>query len=250
MQDEAYLINFSFEDDHWWFVGRRRIVLDRIKLIFPTGVSSKSALDFGCGTGKMLQCMRSFERVAGIDASDTSLDYCRRRGLTNVMKDEVFFRENPAARFDLVTMLDVLEHIPDEQSVLQKIHGLLDEDGALLITVPAYDFLWGDEDILSNHVRRYSRKRLEEVVDAAGFTVTFASHFNFFLLPVISAVLLAKRVFSRGKPPTSNVKPVPRVFNQCLTMILTFESWLLRRIKLPMGASLILYAKKKAALHQ
>jgi len=244
VQEQAYLINFSFEDTHWWFVGRRQIILDRIRQAFPGGVSAKSVLDFGCGTGKLMQCMSDFETVIGIDASEISLEYCRKRGLKTVMKDEDFFREN-RAQFNVVTLLDVLEHVPDEAAVLGRIHHMLTDDGLLLVTVPAYQFLWGDEDELSDHLRRYTAKGLKQVVTASGFEVTFISYFNFFLLPIISIVVLTKRLLARGQAPVSNVRPVPNLINQALIMVLALEAWLLRRLRLPVGASVILCAKKK-----
>jgi 2-polyprenyl-3-methyl-5-hydroxy-6-metoxy-1,4-benzoquinol methylase len=258
MDPSLYHAFYEIEDRHWWFSGRRRIV-DTLLRRFLGAHKNDSApretlriLDVGCGTGGMLPVLSRHGRVTGIDQEPLALDYCRRRGITDVHLQESY--DAPAA-FDVVTLFDVLEHVDDEAGFLKKVGRWLRPGGLLLLTVPAFPMLWSAHDELNQHRRRYTRASLLPVLEAAGFQVEGASYFNMFLFPVAAAVRLLA-----GKPPSTNSRAghpsaseekraldLLRIggSNTLLSGLFGSERHLLGRMNLPFGMSLYAAARKR-----
>ena len=156
MERNYYSEYFELEDRHWWFVGRRVIllsVLDR----YVGRDRALQLLDFGCGTGTMAQHLAGFGTVEALDADHEAVAFCRQRGVSRVTHLEGATVPFDDARFDVVTALDVLEHIEDDSTTLAELRRVLRPDGTLLCTVPAFPFLWGPQDEISHHFRRYVR---------------------------------------------------------------------------------------------
>jgi trans-aconitate methyltransferase len=244
MKPVAYDKMIEFEDSHFWFVAREQICLDLIDGIMKESV--KRILDYGCGTGKiayLLQQRYQDKEIFGADVSDAALDYCRKRGLTNIfdLKNEKL----PQNTFDLIICFEVLEHIEDEMEFLAQVKELLRTGGMIFMTVPAYDFLWSGEDYVSNHVRRYTRKQIKQKIGQAGFRTSKVSYFNTFLFLPIVLVLLAKRIFLPQSMYESDFKEVPRFLNMVLAKIFASEKWFLKHVSFPFGASLLVIAQKE-----
>lgn len=239
MQPVAYEKNFDFEENYWWFVGRREIVMNSIK---KWGGRFPRILDFGCGTGFTMTELSRLGTVYGVDASPTALDFCKRRNLTNVY----LLDDDPSVlkeKFDLITMLDVLEHIDDDVKALESLREKLSAGGLLCITVPAYQFLWGEEDVISDHKRRYTRSSLIQAVRKAGLEVVWCGNFNFLLLPVIAAFVFLQKFKGPDSERTGSLIPLPKPINAILRAILKIESQVLKRIAVPIGASIVLIAR-------
>lgn len=247
MKAAAHEINAAFEDEYWWYVGRRRIILDvlasRLNL---DGRPKARLLDAGCGTGAMLKAVAGRAEAVGTDTSTVALDWCKRRGLGGRVACGDFaappFRDRT---FDVVMLLDVLEHLDDDREALNSAFRLLQWGGLLVVTVPAYPVLWSGEDYVSEHRRRYFRHDLQELIVAAGFTVLQSSYFNAILFPVMAATILWRRLFIPGDRIRSNVRPLPGVVNVILTAVFTFERSLLHWMSFPFGGSILCVAVKK-----
>ena len=164
MQQHTYAIMRRVEESHWWFVGRRRIIssfLERIchglKATRGEGSPQDSPLnilDVGCGTGANLEMLAQFGAAEGVDLSAEALSFCQERGLRNVKQGEAEALPYDAESFDLVTGLDVVEHLDDDLAGLKEMRRVLRRGGRALLFVPAFMFLWGVQDDVSNHRRR------------------------------------------------------------------------------------------------
>lgn len=244
MQTDIYLLTCQMEKDHWWYVGRRKIILSLMETMVVNRLSEEDRpriLDYGCGTGLMLKYLSDYGRTWGADSSSEAVKFCKKRGLTNVIDLSIEPLDFPPNFFDIITLFDVLEHLDDERSVLVELHGLLKPGGFLFVTVPAYEFLWSGEDFVSGHKRRYTRKSLRRVIEPR-FRIGKLSYFNCLLFPAQVAVILWKRLFVSRSLYETNVEPMNALINQWLSWILSFESNWLVHFDLPFGGSILCIA--------
>ena len=243
MQSHHYPILFQVEESHWWYVGRRRIIQSLVDRICATLKNpNPSILDVGCGTGANLKMLASYGKVEGVDISPQAVEFCRQRGLESVKlgaAEQLPYEDNS---FELVTALDVLEHLDDDVAGLREMRRLLRPGGRVLLFVPAFMFLWGVQDDVSNHRRRYTLPGLLKAVKAAGFSVEWSSYANFsFFLPVlvVRSVMrwLKLRADSEYRINISSLNgPFARLF--------AAERFVLKRGKIPFGVSAICIASK------
>ena len=241
MEGELYSKFYEIETMHWWFTARQEIlaeiIRDRIRL-----PQNAKVLDVGCGTGAILAILdRQFDAY-GTDMSPLAIDFCRQRGLNKAYCCTLDTFPYPDLRFDLITMLDVIEHIDDDIGVLRQAFELLNPNGRILVTVPAYEFLWSQYDELNHHKRRYVRSRLIEVIRASGFSIEMASYYNTILFPTA----FVRRIFERFIRPKndSTLDLPPPSINRILRRVFSFERHLLRFMRLPFGLSVVAIAKK------
>ena len=237
----------AVEDRHWWYVGRRRIlegVVDSLAL--PVGAE---ILDAGCGSGRNLEWLARFGAVTGLELSDDSLEYARRRGIGSVVAGSVEEIPLAAESFDLATSFDVIEHV-DDRRALRELHRVLRPAGRLLVSVPAYPFLWSEHDARNHHRRRYTSRALVGAARGAGFTPVWSSHFNLLLLPAAAVHRLIDgfRPAPEDEPRRSEFELTAGWLNPVLRLPLEAEAALLRAGgRLPAGLSLLaLFAKGSA----
>lgn len=249
MDEDFYEEYFRLEDRHWWFVGRRRIVLGVLaeQRLSRRDGAEPEILDLGCGTGTMLGHLRQFGTVRGFDADERAVAFCRARGEERVEQLESDGLPLPDDSLDLVTALDVLEHIEDDRGALAEIARVLRPGGTLLATVPAYDWMWGPQDEISHHFRRYVRDELTAGIEASGLALRRATYFNTLLLPAVAAVRIAHRL----RPPRelrSDFRFTRDGFvNRALGAIFASEARLLARGDLPAGVSILAVAGRPTA---
>ena len=239
---------FQMEQKHFWHVGRKEIILDVLKRNIPDLAGSRM-LEVGCGNGNVLAFLKnSGIDVEGGDIFTEGLAFCRQR-LNSVPLYQLDVLALPFRdEFDIAGLFDVLEHIEDDTKALTEIRLALKPGGRLLVTVPAYRFLWSYFDVRSNHKRRYGKAELVNRLELAGFTVRKASYFMFFLFPVLAAVrLMGKAVRRKDNQERAGasleMKTIP-VLNDIFLGLLRFEKVLLRRFNFPFGASLIVLAER------
>ena len=232
--------HLELEQRHWWFVARRRILLDILerKLDPKRGLQ---ILDAGCGGGATMESLRRYGSVQGMEISEEAVKYNRERG-RDVILGSIEQMPFPDNTFDLALALDVIEHIPDDLQALQKLFQILRPGGSLLVTVPALRILWSAHDVANGHYRRYTLGELCGRVETAGFEVVTATYFNTLLLPPILALRWFRRV--RPKSTTSDLAEVPWPLNAILTEIFSLEKLAIGRIKLPFGVSALCFARK------
>ena len=229
-------------------MARRKIFTFLLDRYFAgTSPNGRRILDVGCGTGTMLKYLERYGSAEGIDFDAEAIEYCRGRGLTNVKQASAENLPFSSESFDLVTALDVIEHTDDDVGVLREIARVLRPNGALLMTVPAYKFLWGQQDEISAHRRRYVASQMRDRLGAAGFMVRRLSYFNAALFPAIAFVRLMRRFRPRPRKLESDFRfPAPRPVNSALAAVFGAERFLLNRVELPFGVSILALAVKPA----
>lgn len=242
MQVELLQSMFDSQEHHWWFTTKRDIVIDQIDRALDPKPGTR-VLDVGCGSGLMIKVLEKYGSVYGLDASEQCLEFCRKLASANLCRGEfpdlVPYMPNS---FGLITALDVIEHIDDDQGSLGKIFELLEAEGLLLLTVPALNFMWTSFDEVNNHKRRYSKSELRRKLIEAGFVVESISYYNSFLFPVAFVGRMYSRLF--GSQYTSNVDPPMPLVNWVLTKIFGLERYYLRSFGFPIGLSLIAVARR------
>lgn len=240
------------EDLHWWFVGRRRILLEVLnRYLAPNGSQTRRILDVGCGTGTMLTYLASFGKAEGVDIDEEAIGYCRDRGLQNVRLGEASSLPFGDGSFDLVTALDVVEHLDDDVAAFREMKRVLRPGGQILVTVPAHRFLWGDQDEVNMHKRRYNARELRDRLVESGFDVLRISYMNAILFAPIAAVRLARRLEHRLRKriqPQSDFRyPAPGPVNFLLAAVFGAEGPILRRMNIPFGVSILALAQRTTA---
>ncbi|HEV2033372.1 MAG TPA: methyltransferase domain-containing protein [Candidatus Dormibacteraeota bacterium] len=234
------------EDVHWWFVGRRRILLTILNRYIGAGTQGgRRILDVGCGTGTMLIYLARFGNAQGVDIDEEAIEYCHARGLTQVSQSAADSLPFSNDTFELVTVLDVIEHIDDDVGVLREVRRVLRPGGRLLVTVPAYMFLWGRQDRVNLHKRRYVAPELRKRLQSAGFEVERLTYLNAFMFPAIAAIRLISRLLPAPAENTSDFAfPAPRPLNAVLSAVFGSERYILSRLNIPFGVSIMALARK------
>jgi SAM-dependent methyltransferase len=251
MDPSFYAEYYEIEGVHWWFRGRRRILLELLDRELPATPDGRprAILDVGCGTGTMVTHLGRYGDVTGIEASPEAVAFCHQRGVTNVQRADGEVLPFADASFDLVTALDVIEHIDDDAGALSEMHRVLRPGGRMLVTVPAFPFLWSAHDEVNRHFRRYVRPQLEERVRQAGLRPARVTYFNAFLFPAVAAVRVLRlnrlggnrRQEQRSDFTLSHGR---QLGNRALTRLFGAEAPVVARRDLPFGVSLLCLAVK------
>ena len=225
---------------HWWYQGRRALVRDTLRrFVVPAG----HVLDVGCGTGDNMQMLEEVSGVAvvGTDLSTHAL-YHAARGRTEIALAE----DLPVASetCGLVTSMDVVEHLDDDLVGLREYRRVLKRQGLLLLTVPAYQWLWSEHDVRAAHRRRYRVGGLKSVVETAGFEVLHTTYYNSFLVP--PAVLLRRTPLRRlVTQADEDVGNTSRVVSKVMTALTRIERSLALRGAVPFGLSILLVGRRR-----
>lgn len=235
----------QLESRHWWFVGTRRVIKTQIGRHVQPGAR---LLDVGCGTGYTLSLLQHDFDCYGLDFSPEATVFTTEKSDSATVRCSALEMPFAPGTFDAVTALDVVEHLDSDRDALAQIFSVLRPGGTLIATVPAHPWMFSKHDVALGHKRRYTARALRLRLQEAGFVVQRLTAFNCLLAPIIMALRLLKKPFtSRDENPTSDlVLPSPPV-NRILTAILGLENWLLGRMNLPFGISLLAIAQKPEA---
>ncbi|MHC5065028.1 MAG: class I SAM-dependent methyltransferase [Planctomycetota bacterium] len=238
MRAEVHQEHIELAERHWWFRARREIfagLLDEFVAV-PEGAS---ILDLGPGGGSNLPILRGRGRVTVLDMDRGSLRNCAEQGARELLCADANNPPLSASCFDLLCALDVLEHLEDDRRALREWRQLLRPTGQMMLSVPALPILWGRQDLLSGHYRRYRRGELRDKLENAGFEIQRLSYFNFLLFPPILLMRLLMRPFI-GKKHVGSDFSTPRFGLDGLLykLFATEGNWLKHR-NLPIGVSLI-----------
>ncbi|MDQ3647027.1 MAG: class I SAM-dependent methyltransferase [Actinomycetota bacterium] len=226
---------YALEDRHWWFRGRRAVIWALLRRAAVPESGRLRVLDAGCGTGRNLHEYDRLGAASGVDASAEAVDFCRRRGLTAVVRSGVESLPFESDAFDVAFATDVLEHVEDDHAALAELRRVVAPGGTLVSTVPAFEWLWSDSDVALGHHRRYTRRRLLDVVGSSGWRASAATYFNSLLLPPI-AVTRALRRPDHRRP---ELEQTPAALNRLLAAPMQLEAALIGRgVRLPAGVSL------------
>ncbi len=238
--DPAY-VGVHLEEDrlHWWFRARLAVilaVLRHARLPRPARL-----LELGCGSGNVLAALAEFGETVGMEVHPELGAAARAQGLDvrpGALPDDLVVPEGWA---DVVLLLDVLEHLDDPAAALATARRALAPGGLLVVTVPAYAWLWSGHDVVLGHRRRYTARSLGALVTGGGFLVLRASYFSTLLFPIVALVRLGKRL--TGDRAHDLRRPSPLV-GRCLEWVFGLERHAVPRVRLPFGSSLLLLARR------
>lgn len=233
---------YEAEERQWWYAGMRQISAALLDKHLPAGKSGHRILDAGCGTGNNLAHFRGRGRAVGVDLSEDALRFCRTRGV-QAARASVLALPFGAGAFDLVTSFDVLYHrwVTDDRAAVAELARVLAPGGLLLVRVPALKMLWGahDDAVLSRH--RYTRGEIEALLRGAGLDVREITYANTLLFPVLALRRTLDRMTGRQG---SDVSFLPAPVESAFLGLLRAEAWMVRHVRLPIGASIIALARK------
>jgi SAM-dependent methyltransferase len=229
------------EADHWWFVGRRRIIDAVIARLGLPG--EPKILEIGSGTGGNLEVLGKYGAVTGIEPEQGAVDACLEKNpnvrvIRGGLPDDLPVIDESS---DLIALFDVLEHVADDAGGVVEVGKYLNTGGWVVVTVPAMPALWSRHDDILHHQRRYTRNALETLFAGPQYEIELCTHFNTLLLPLAIGTRLAGRLFGIDFP---DQRTPHRVINELLLRIFSFERRLVGKVPLPIGLSLLLVARK------
>lgn len=245
MDSQEYRLMFEVEQKHWWYLGMEKIT--RAILNKWRGSASKlSILDAGCGTGAAMSTyLADYGNVTGIDVSPLALEFCQTRNLTRLGLASVSEIPFQSDSFDLVTSFDVLyeQSVSNDLAAVTEFFRILRPGGLILIRLPAYNWLRGQHDITVHTARRYTARRVNQLLEDSGFHLLHISYANAFLFPLAVAKRLLEKIFPPA-PSASDLSVNVGVLNGLFKIILGSEAFFVSRIGLPFGLSVIALAQK------
>ena len=238
MEEEFEDKYHEVEENHWWFVGRRDMIINILKK-----EDKKSAiLDIGCSGGKLILDIQKsgFNDITGIDISRKAVEICKKKGINNCYLMDASFPKFKK-KFDIIIASDVLEHIEKDAATLECWKNLLNDNGKIICFVPAFNFLWSNHDVLNKHFRRYTLAELVNLFHERGFLIEKASYWNFILF---FPTFIIRRLFPNSKLSKNQLKGGSNFINKLIKNILYFENKILSSLKLPIGVSAFVITKK------
>ena len=224
---------------HWWYVARREVLASLIarKVSLPP---QPRILEIGCGTGHNLDMLGRFGTVDAVELDDEARAVASARLGRAVLPARLpELPPLPAKRYDLIALLDVLEHVENDAGALRTIAGRLASGGSLLVTVPQHQWMWSGHDVANHHFRRYSKASLRTAFANTGLRIDLLQSFNSLLFPLAAVQRVAARLSGRqGKDDSQPPAPVNALFRS----VFRLEAGLLGRVPMPPGLSLVMLA--------
>ncbi len=249
MKHEEYERMYRFEDRYWWFVARRHLITSLLQTYYPRD-GRLHILDIGCGTGAMLDELAPFGPVVGADFSPEALQFCVTRGVgANLARADVRRLPFADASFDVVTAMDIVEHIDDDKAASCEIFRVLRPGGRLLVTVPAFSSLWSEHDEALHHHRRYTVPRLKDLFQRVGLTVDKVSYTVTTLFPAIWMFRQVSNLLPKQRADgekNANLIHFSAPVNAALLALSQWETRLVHRRNLPFGVTVVCIARKPA----
>jgi len=248
MRDVAYQMMYESELNHWWDKARRKIVFSLIKSYHNPLVSRPKILDLGCGMGIMAKESQNVGDYYGVDASELAVNFCKQRGVKNIRQGDATDIPYPDSQFDIVLLMDVIEHIENDSKVITEVIRVLKPSGIVIITAPAFQFLWGQTDTIHQHYRRYRLSQLKFRLEQKRLFILKASYMNTLLfLPIVFLRMLSKYFHLPMKSENELSRETVNniwIVNKILYLVFSAESILLKFINLPFGISVVLVGRK------
>jgi SAM-dependent methyltransferase len=238
MDRDYELQTHQAEDRHWWYRGRRKVIE---RVVEDLRVPARARiLDAGCGSGRNMVELARHGTVTGVELADASVSLARERGAGEVIAGSVLEMPFEADSFDLAASLDVIEHLEDDLTALRELRRVVAPGGSLLITVPAYQWLWSGHDEINHHFRRYTRRALQRAGEEAGWQQVRTTYFNSLLLPAAILLRVLDRFSRKTTESSLDLWVPPEPLNWLLERPLQLESALIGRGgRIPAGLSLL-----------
>src|SRR3989344_8353690 len=218
---------YELEDSHWWFSGKRELIVNIVNSLNP-----KNILDVGCGTGSLVSSLNKTYEVVGCEYSKDAIRLCQNRGSIRLIRSDAEKLPFKEESFDVVTLLDVVEHIDNDVEMLLEVRRVLTAGGHVVISVPAHMFLWQAHDVLHHHKRRYASAELKYKLRLSGFEIVRMTYWNSLLFPFSAGY----KFFSKG----SNIKKHSSIVNYIFHSVLSLDNSVIRRGgNVPFGVSIL-----------
>jgi SAM-dependent methyltransferase len=238
MDRDYELQTHQAEDRHWWYRGRRTVIENVIAgMRLP---ARARILDAGCGSGRNMVELAHHGTVTGVELSPTSVALAREREAGEVVEGSILEMPFGVGSFDLAVSLDVIEHLENDLAALRELRRAVKPGGSLLVTVPAYPWLWSGHDEINHHYRRYTRRSLRRVAEQAGWEQVRTTYFNSLLLPAAIILRILDRFSRKTTESSLDLWVPPKPFNWALERPLALEAALIARGgRIPAGLSLL-----------
>jgi SAM-dependent methyltransferase len=243
VRPEVYEVEAEVEATHWWFVGRRQLFA---RELFHAGLTPNShVLDVGTGTGANLRLLRGLNvtNVVGLENNEAAIQFCMSKGLGKMRSGDICAMPFDDGTFDFVLATDVIEHVEDDSTALCELVRVLKDGGKALVAVPAFPSLWGLQDEVALHKRRYRMEPLLEKMRAAGLEPQRYYHFNYLLF---APIWMARQLIAlfEIKLDSENKLNSP-LLNRCLSAIFTLDVSTAPRLRPPFGVSILAVGQKQ-----
>src|SRR3989344_4432859 len=240
MKKYLYEDLFALEEKHWWHIAKRRAIKKIIRKY--SHIKNPKILDIGCGAGKNMEELQELGNVYGLDSSPEALSLCRKRGLKKLTQGSAEMTHLKSASFNIITMLDVLEHTNDNLT-LKEMQRILKKGGIIIITVPAFNWLWSKWDEVLHHKRRYTTYTLKQKLLANNFDpIKMTYLFSFLVIPALIIRTIKQIFFTKFYP--SDFKLSNPALNLLLGSFAELEFFFAERFYIPFGTSVLVVAKK------
>ena len=227
---------------HWWWRARGEFLL---KILKKSSLQPKtsSVLEVGCGPGEFLKKLSPYGKLTGLEPH---LDSQKHESTFKLIQNDFLSHDFKKERFDLVLLLDVIEHVKEDRDFIEKAYNLLNNDGYLLVTVPAFHALWTNHDNMNHHLRRYSKKQLLDLVSQHQLSLLRLEYFYFWLAPLKVVTRWLEKTIAKKD---NSISSLPKIgpLNWLFYLISKVEFLLLFKFRKPFGSSALLFAKKKKA---
>jgi len=241
MEPYVYEEMASLQVDHWWFCGKRFVLKGVLDKFFHR--KDLEVLEVGCGPGGNFDLLKRYGQLTALEPNEHANKFLQQYPDVKIIKgglpaDQIM----QGKKFDLVAALDVLEHIQDENLALAGLVDLVRPGGHLLLTVPAFQFMWSSHDVDHHHFRRYRKPYLLELLQKKKLEIRYSSYFNLILFPISMALRFLDKI-KKGVAGTGSGQ-LPGVINIPLKLIFCFEGILLKFFRFPFGLSIVVLARK------
>ncbi|MFH0773111.1 MAG: class I SAM-dependent methyltransferase [bacterium] len=240
MRKDLYEDLYTTEETHWWHKAKRIHVEQLIATHIRT--TKPIILDVGCGTGKNMENLSHYGDVWGVDISKDALMFCKKRGIKQIKMGDVEHLPFPNNTFNIVCVLDVLEHT-DENSSIKEIKRVLKNNGFVILTVPAFDWLWSKWDEILHHKRRYTKKQLENIFIKEDFEIKKITYIYSFL--IIPSLIIRKIKGLCQQSYSSDFQINNPIVNSLLLFLSKLEQKWINRYDMPFGTSVLCIAQKR-----
>lgn len=252
MDSKYYVEYYDLERSHWWFKARLNILRETVqKVLNSSDKSSFSILNVGAATGATSEMLQRFGEVTSLEYDKECCEFLlEKTGIKaiNASLTELPFKDES---FDIICAFDVIEHIENDTLAVYEIQRVLKKDGLFFLTVPAYQFLWSNHDVVNHHFRRYTLSSFRELVNGSGLKITYKTYFNFWLFPPIAFIRLLLNLISGDKKAKTTsgsdneILQSSGLLNRLLFNIFHSEKHFLNKhISLPFGVSILVSGEK------
>lgn len=242
MERVVYQQMAELDERHWWYRARRQVLAELIRREARPPANA-NILEIGCGTGHNLAMLGQFGHVDGLELDGEARALSERRLGRAVMSAPLpELAGVPERHYDLIGAFDVIEHIDDDRAALASIAARLKSGGKFVMAVPAHQWMWSAHDVVNHHKRRYSKRRLRQLIDGSPLELLKLGYFNSLLFPLAVAQRAASKLRDSDD---GDVRLPPAPLNAAFNAVFAAERYLVGRLPLPPGLSLFAVAEAR-----